>query len=143
MARTEGLDKNIRLAVDPKKLEQVSAALTDILATRGGLKQGERITEGLARVLRGLDETKISKEISDVFDETLTKYNLTFDDLANIIMADVSDSARILQQAGQAKKNLKAQLGNFSRALNDVANYDLFGFDVERYVRRLRRHVKQ
>lgn len=131
MARTEGLDKNIRLAVDPKKLEQVSAALTDILAARGGLKQGERITEGLARVLRGLDETKISKEISDVFDETLTKYNLTFDDLANIIMADVSDSARILQQAGQAKKNLKAQLGNFSRALNDVANYDLFGFDIE------------
>jgi hypothetical protein len=131
MARTEGLDKNIRLAVDPKKLEQVSAALTDVLATRGGLKPGERITEGLARVLRGLDETKISKEISDVFDETLTKYNLTFDDLANIIMADVSDSARILQQAGQAKKNLKSQLGNFSRALNDVANYDLFGFDVE------------
>lgn len=131
MARTEGLDKNIRLAVDPKKLEQVSAALTDILATRGGLEEGERITEGLARVLRGLDDKNISKEISDIFDETLTKYNLTFDDLANIIMADVSDSARVLQQAGQAKKNLKAQLGNFSRALNDVANYDLFGFDRE------------
>ncbi|OUU09821.1 MAG: hypothetical protein CBB98_09710 [Rhodobacteraceae bacterium TMED38] len=131
MARTEGLDKNIRLAVDPKKLEQVSAALTDILATRGGLNKGERITEGLARVLRGLDDKDISKQISSVFDDTLTKYNLTFDDLANIIMADVSDSARILQKAGQAKKNLKAQLGNFSKALNDVANYDLFGFDIE------------
>jgi hypothetical protein len=130
-ARTAGMDKNIRLAVDPKKMEQVSAALTDILKTKGGLLEGERITEGLARVLRGLDEKNISKELSDVFDDTLTKYNLTFDDLANIIMADVSDSARILQQAGQAKKNLKASLGNFSRALNDVANYDLFGFDRE------------
>ena len=131
MARTSGLDKNIRLAVDPKKLEQVSAALTDILATKGGLLEGERITEGVARVLRGLDEKKLSEEVSRVFDDTLTKYNLTFDDLANIIMADVSDSARVLQQMGQAKKNLKAKLGNFSRALNDVADYDLFGFDIE------------
>ena len=41
------------------------------------------------------------KEIETVFDDVLVKYNLSFDDLANIIMADVSDSARILQQAGQ------------------------------------------
>ena len=75
-----------------------------------GKQQTERITEGLARVLRGLDEDKLPEEVSRVFDDTLTKYNLTFDDLANIIMADVSDSARILQQAGQAKKNLKAKL---------------------------------
>ena len=131
MARTEGVDAPIRLAVQPEKLEQVTAALTDILGTKGGLLEGERITEGLARVLRGLDEKDMPKEVERVFDETLTKYNLTFDDLANIIMADVSDSARMLQQAGQAKKNLKANLGNFSRALNDVASYDLFGFDIE------------
>ena len=139
MARTKGVDAPIRLAVQPEKLEQVTAALTDILASQGGLKtfvvngkqQTERITEGLARVLRGLDEDKLPDEVSRVFDDTLTKYNLTFDDLANIIMADVSDSARILQKAGQAKKNLKAKLGNFSLALNEVANYDLFGFDVD------------
>jgi len=140
MARTEGVDAPIRLAVQPEKLEQVAAALTDILEAQGGLKtfigpdgkqQTERITEGLARVLRGLDEGKLSEEVGRVFDDTLVKYNLTFDDLANLIMADVSDSARILQAAGQAKKNLKANLGNFSRALDDVSNYDLFGFDVE------------
>ena len=140
MARTKGLDKNIRLAVDPKKLEQVSAALTEILAKKGGLKtfkdvdgveQTERITEAIARILRGLDRNNMPKEIETVFDDVLVKYNLSFDDLANIIMADVSDSARILQQAGQSKKNLKAMLGNFSKSLNDVANYDLFGFDKE------------
>jgi hypothetical protein len=131
MAATKGIDAPIRLAVQPEKMEQVTAALTDILATKGGLLEGERITEGIARVLRGLDEKNMPKEVSRVFDDTLTKYNLTFDDLANIIMADVSDSARILQQAGQAKKNLKATLGNFSRSLEDVASYDLFGFDVE------------
>lgn len=140
MAQTKGIDKNIRLAVSPEKFEQVTAALTDILAKKGGLKtftdvdgneQTERITEAIARILRGLDRNNLPKEIGEVFDDVLVKYNLSFDDLANIVMADVSDSARILQQAGQTKKNLKANLGNFSKALNDVANYDLFGFDRE------------
>jgi hypothetical protein len=147
-ARTEGIDKNIRLAVDPKKMEQVTAALSEILIRQGksdpslkngfktfidenGVEKTERITEALARVLRGLDRNNMPKEIEEVFDNVLIKYNLTFDDLANIIMADVSDAARLLQQMGQAKKNLKANLGNFSSALNEIVNYDLFGFDRE------------
>tara|TARA_R100001086_G_scaffold204057_1_gene119993 strand:- start:658 stop:4140 length:3483 start_codon:yes stop_codon:yes gene_type:complete len=133
VAKMQDVDSPIRLAVKPEKMEQVTAALTDILEASGGLKEGERITEGLARTLRGLKDTDdvAAKKIGEVFDDTLTKYNLTFDDLANIIMSDVSDAARTLQQAGQAKMSLNAKLGNFSKALNDVAEYDLFGFEFE------------
>ena len=133
MAKMQDVDSPIRLAVKPEKMEQVTAALTDILEASGGLKEGERITEGLARTLRGLRDTDglALNKVSEVFDDTLVKYNLTFDDLANIIMSDVSDAARTLQRAGQAKMSLKAKLGNFSKALNDVADYDLFGFEFE------------
>ena len=130
-AETSGIDSPIRLAVQPEKMKQVTAALTDILATQGGLQKGERITEGIHRVLKSLDKDKLPKEVGKVFDDTLVKYNLTFDDLANVIMADVSDSARLLQQMGQAKVDLKAKLGNFSRALDGIADFDLFGFDKE------------
>jgi hypothetical protein len=130
-AETSGIDSPIRLAVQPEKMKQVTAALTDILATQGGLQKGERITEGIHRVLKSLDEKNMPKEVGKVFDDTLVKYNLTFDDLANVIMADVSDSARLLQQMGQAKVDLKAKLGNFSRALDGIADFDLFGFDIE------------
>lgn len=131
MASTKGIDAPIRLAVQPEKFDQVSAALTDILTTRGGLLKNERITEGFYRVIKDFDPKTAPKEISEVFDDTLLKYNLTFDDLANILMADVSDHARIMQKLGQAKVNLKANLGNFSTALDAIADYDIFGFDRE------------
>jgi hypothetical protein len=142
MASTKGLDASIRLAVQPEKFKQVSGFLTDVLAQAGGLKDGERITEGLQRVVKllGTEEeavkgikgaTKATEEVNKAFSDILKKYDLTYDDIGNIFMADLSDAARVLQAAGQSKKALLSKLRRFNGALDDVANYDMFGVAIE------------
>ena len=87
---TRGIDRSIRLAVQPEKLKRTTAALTEVLGARGGLRtyivdgkeQRERITEGIARTLKELETeakvkgTGIGKYISSEFDDILIKYNL-------------------------------------------------------------------
>ena len=137
MATKEELDASVRLAVNPEKFKQVAGALTELLGEVGGLKQGERITEALARVTRELSKgevkgaTKAIDEIEEQFGDIMRKYDITYDDLGNIFMADLSDAARTLQAAGQSKKAFLASMRGFNKSLDDVANFDIFGFSKE------------
>ena len=73
---------------------------------KDGLLDGERVTEGVARVIRDMDEADTDSGLS-FLKETLEKYNITYDDFANMFMADVSDAARTLQKAGASSRVFK------------------------------------
>jgi len=134
MATKEKLDASVRLAVKPEKFKQVAGALTELLGEVDGLLPGERITEALARVTRQIGKgnvkgaTKATAKIEEQFGTLMKKYDITYDDLGDIFMADLSDAARTLQAAGQSKKQFLAGMRGFNSALDDVANFDIFGF---------------
>tara|TARA_R100001082_G_C4364188_1_gene160982 strand:+ start:48 stop:3848 length:3801 start_codon:yes stop_codon:yes gene_type:complete len=98
------------LSIDPQRINRIYAAGVDIMlksTSKGGktLKEGERITEGIARVIKELNLKKDGdgdKLMQEIFD----KYDLSGNDFSNLFMAVVSDSARVLQSASQAKKML-------------------------------------
>ena len=98
------------LSIDPQRINRIYAAGVDIMlksTSKGGktLKDGERITEGISRVIKELNLKKDGdgdKLMQEIFD----KYDLSGNDFSNLFMAVVSDSARVLQSAGQAKKML-------------------------------------
>ena len=137
MATKEELDASIRLAVKPEKFKQVAGALTELLGEVDGLLPGERITQALDRVTKELSKgtlkgsTKATAEIEKQFGTLMKKYDITYDDLGDIFMADLSDAGRILQAAGQSKKQFLASMRGFNTALDDVANFDIFGFSKE------------
>ena len=137
MATKEKLDASIRMSVKPEKFKQVAGALTELLGEVGGIKPGERITEALARATRSLEtgtikgSKKSAEEIEKNFGTLMKKYDITYDDLGNIFMADLSDAARLLQAAGQSKKAFLSSMRGFNGALDDVANFDIFGFSKE------------
>lgn len=114
-------DFTVSLTVDRSK--RILAFGTEILSkTKEGLQDGERITEGVARILRQLDDKKTGSG-HQFFERTLKKYNLTYDDYANVFMADVSDAARTLQKAGQHArvfKRLKSVAADNIFLLDDV-----------------------
>ena len=88
---------------------------------KDGLLDGERVTEGVARVIRGMDEADTDSGLS-FLKGTLEKYNITYN--ANMFMADVSDAARTLQKAGASSrvfKRLNAVAADSIFALDDVA----------------------
>jgi len=137
MATKEELDASVRLAVKPEKFKQVAGALTELLGEVDGLLPGERITEALARVTRQIGKgnvkgaTKATAKIEEQFGTLMKKYDITYDDLGDIFMADLSDAGRILQAAGQSKKAFLASMRGFNHSLNDVASFDVFGFSKE------------
>ena len=137
MADGAELNESIRVAVSPEKFKQVTGALTEILKNIGGLEPNERIMDGLARAVRELKRgdtpgsQKATKDLQESFGSLIRKYNLTYDDIGNIFIADVSDAARTMQIAGQSKKDFMASLKKFDASLNDVANFDVFGFSIE------------
>jgi len=121
VADEKDLTPDFTIALDDKRTKRIFAAATDILSKQeGGLLDGERVTEGVARVIRGMDEKQADSGL-DFLKETLEKYNITHDDLANMFMADVSDAARKLQQAGASSRVFKR--------LNSVASDNLFALD--------------
>ena len=126
-----GIEQPLTLAIKPESYNQTVGALTELLAMGGGLKRGERITEGVSRVIRTLRVNKEPKVVEEQFAKLLEKYNLTYDALGDLVIADVSDAARRMQAFGQAKRNLKNNLAKLSNQLDDLANYDIFGFDKE------------
>jgi len=141
MAEAEGISDPLRLAFNPDKYDQVLGFLTDALARtthkdaktgalKVGLKEGERITDGITRVIR---EMRIDEapDVNNAFGKLLRDYDLNMDDLGNLIAADVSESARILQKAGQAKKLLSSEVSRLSQSLDDVMSFDLFGYDKQ------------
>tara|TARA_R100000388_G_scaffold23353_2_gene17718 strand:- start:53 stop:3703 length:3651 start_codon:yes stop_codon:yes gene_type:complete len=113
----------LKMDVNSLKFRNLTGALTEIL-TKGGRKfdPNVRITEQLADVLRkDIDKDEVSSYLGNF----LQKYNLTTDDVANVFMAEVSEAGRALQMVGQSKKDIT----KFISSLEDVASYDLFGFD--------------
>ena len=141
MAELEGISDPLRLSFNPDKYDQVLGFLTETLANtthrdaktgalKVGLKEGERITDGITRVIRDmrLDD---APDVDNAFGKLLRDYDLNMDDLGNLIAADVSESARILQKAGQAKKLLSSEVSRLSQSLDDVMSFDLFGYDKQ------------
>ncbi len=114
----EDLSPDFTIALDPERTKRIFAATVEIMKESGeGLRSGERITEGIARVIRDKDNgDEFAKEVMD-------KYNITSDDFANLFMADVSEAARTLQAAGTASK--------IFQRLSDVAATDVFGLDKQ------------
>lgn len=121
VADEKDLTPDFTISLDENRTKRIFAAATDILSKQeGGLLDGERVTEGVARIIRGMDEKQADSGL-DFLKETLEKYNITHDDLANMFMADVSDAARKLQQAGASSRVFKR--------LNSVASDNLFALD--------------
>ena len=124
IADEKDLSPDFTIALDPDRTERIFAAATEVLAKdKDGLLDGERVTEGVARVIRGMDEADTDSGLS-FLKETLEKYNITYDDFANMFMADVSDAARTLQKAGASSrvfKRLNAVAADSIFALDDVA----------------------
>lgn len=124
IADEKDLSPDFTIALDPDRTERIFAAATEVLAKdKDGLLDGERVTEGVARVIRSMDEADTDSGLS-FLKETLEKYNITYDDFANMFMADVSDAARTLQKAGASSrvfKRLNAVAADSIFALDDVA----------------------
>ena len=99
------------LSLNEGHTKRIFAAVTELMAKSGkGLEEGERVTEAVARVMKS-DKIKDDDFAVKLFE----KYNITGDDFANLFMADISDAARKLQSAGQARqmfKRLNAAAGN-------------------------------
>lgn len=112
------------VSIDQQRTKRIFAATVDIMKkNKKGLLEGERVTEGVARTIRSMNDKK-SGSGDKFYRDILKEYNLTHDDFANLLMADVSDAARKLQQASAASrafKNLNAVASDSLFALNDVA----------------------
>jgi len=132
IADQKGVDVPLRIAVDPDKLDRVTAATVDLLAMGGGLKtfprtlkdgtqvlEEERITEGVARIIRDATEggdDAVSKAVAEDFGKTLKKYELTTDDFANVFMSEFSEAGRMLQKVGNTKKTLERLMDSMEQS---------------------------
>jgi len=107
----EGIDilPSQMVAMTPEHTKRILAGVTEAMVEGGvTLKPGERVVEGVARVIRD----------SDFIDDIMKKYNLTRDDFANLFMAEFNAQARSLAEAGKASKALQR--------LEGVAGLDIF-----------------
>lgn len=121
IADEKDLSPDFTIALDPDRTERIFAAATEVLAKdKVGLLDDERVTEGVARVIRSMDDADTDSGLT-FLKETLQKYNITYDDFANMFMADVSDAARTLQKAGVSSRVFKR--------LNSVAADSIFALD--------------
>ena len=117
--RPDGLQEDLVISLDPAKTKRVFAAVTEIISADTRLLKDidpeERITETIANVIK-------TKKDGDEFAEKIFKdLNITGDDFANLFMADLSEAARKLQQAGSTKK--------LFRSVTDVASTNIFSLD--------------
>jgi len=124
-------EPTLTISINEQRTKRIFAATVDIMKKSDkGLLEGERVTEGVARTIRQLNEKKDGQG-DKFYRAVLKEYNLTHDDFANLLMADVSDAARKLQQAGAASRKLQ-QAGADSRVfknLNAVASDNLFALN--------------
>jgi len=137
VARTIGADpdqlaitSDFVLSLDPNRTKRIWAAATEILAKSPTIKDdlGKlRITELVADVIRDMNKKKAGRG-DKFYLATLKRYNITQDDFANMFMADVSDSARKLRMAAQAKQDLTG-VGTIFRDLNSVTADTIFALD--------------
>ena len=120
----EGLDIDpMMLSFTPEKTERIWAGVVDIMDASGLKKDPtERITEFVARSIDHVakkDPEKAEKLFADILD----KYNLSSDDLKNLVMADASDWGR--------KGAAMATASRLSSRLSNAAANKIFGLDDE------------
>lgn len=108
-----------RIAPSKEQVKRIFGAVTEIMVkAKNGPQQGERITEAVARVIR---EADLGESVAP---EIMKKYNITSDDLANLIIADASSAASELAQRGAGARVFKN--------LNEVAANDIFALSADR-----------
>ena len=108
-----------RIAPSKEQVKRIFGAVTEIMVkANNGPQQGERITEAVARVIR---EADLGESVAP---EIMKKYNITSDDLANLIIADASSAASELAQRGAKARVFKN--------LNEVAANDIFALSADR-----------
>jgi len=117
------LQPDMTVRLDTDKVKRVFAATVDIMSSgKRGLQKNERVTEGVARIIREKNLASDSGKAGDIFGrKIMDKYNLTSDDFADVFMADLSAAAKKLQAAGAAKQILKG--------ISDVSATRIFGLD--------------
>ena len=108
-----------RIAITPEAVSRIFGAVTEIMVKAGVTpRKGERISEAVSRVIRDADlGEKVAPDIME-------KYNITSDDLANLMMADAADTAGSLGERGAAAKVFKN--------LQKIAGDDIFNLSPER-----------
>ena len=90
-------------------MRNIAAASVDVLDTikkkHGGLREGERITETVARALRAGDVDGVADDLTKI----RNKYGLTKDEFSMIYMAEVSRAGQTLGFASAIKRGAKLQ----------------------------------
>lgn len=112
----EGMDllPSQMVAMTPEHTKLILAAVTEAMVEGGvTLESGERVVEGVARVIRD----------SDFIDDIMKKYNITRDDFANLFMAEFNAQARSMAEASKASKALNR--------LEGIAGLDIFNLAKE------------
>jgi len=120
------LQDDMTVRLDTGKVKRVFAATVEIMkASKKGLLKNERVTEGVARVIREKNLADVDNPTAgDIFGrKIMDKYNLTTDDFADVFMADLSAAAKKLAEAGKAKMVL--------RRISDVSATAIFGLDED------------
>lgn len=125
-----GVSPEFVLSLDPSRNKRIFAAVTELIK-KGKVKidistdpdePQKRVTEYISDAIRQYSK-RAPKSSKKLFEDLAEKYNLTGDDFANLFIADISDAARKLQQAGQHSKIFKS--------LNSVAGDDIFYLDTQ------------
>lgn len=104
----------------PSVIKRITAAYTDLVVNTGytGVlgDEGKRITQIIADAMaqgkkymvdsvdQAGNNVQVEKSMPDVVADILNKYDLTREQFSDFLIADVSESAKILQQFGQVKK---------------------------------------
>ena len=116
----EGIEEGVDLlpsqmvAMTPEHTKLILAAVTEAMVEGGvSLQSGERVVEGVARVIRD----------SDFIDDIMKKYSITRDDFANLFMAEFNAQARSMAGASKASKVLNR--------LEGIAGLDIFNLAKE------------
>ncbi len=123
IAREAGtLESDFTVKFSKDKADKILAFAVDLLKKDGGLRKGERITDGVARTIeslraKGLEDSALSKEINSI----KKKYNITDSDIAALYAADVSSAARTLGKSGFHAKVF--------RNVMNLANDNIFVMD--------------
>jgi hypothetical protein len=116
------LEPDFAVKFSKDKADKILAFAVDLLKKDGGLREGERITDAVARTIeslraKGLEDTALSKELNSI----KKKYNITDSDIAALYAADVSSAARTLGKSGFHAKVF--------RNVMNLANDNIFVMD--------------
>ena len=123
-----GVTNEFVISLDPSRDKRIIAAAMEILES-GKIKYDpskERVSDALGRAITQVD---FGEEGLKSFKDTMKKYNLSSDDMLNVLVADLSradasEAGAILGRRSAAKRKL-------IRRITDAGAADLFGLTEE------------